>query len=120
MHQKVVGIEAEGSVTAGSLELLSKQAGDERVPRWFEVFRAWSLCQGTKKTGLERSYYRTVFDASEMVKRSVMNELELKARKMLKGRAVNAKATWYAVVQRAAAARLQSSVEYHEKVQYKC
>lgn len=67
MHQEGKGNEAEECISVRSLKLLPRQALDEMKASWMKDVEARRICQGTKETGLERSYYRRVFSWNKVV-----------------------------------------------------
>lgn len=72
--------------------------------------------QGMRKAGLKLFCYREVFRSDELVEGILLTKLELIATEMLRWTAVSARVTRFDAAQRAATAKLRSSVNYYEEV----
>lgn len=91
VHHTKVREEAEGSANSGSLERFSWHALHESVASRTKNDEVWKFCQGARRTGLERFYYRRVFCGNGLMACSVFEEPEAMAKEMLRLKAVSAK-----------------------------
>lgn len=88
-HRRRVGNEAQGCVIVWSLKHLGEPAVNEMVGSRMEVVGGWRFCQARTKKNAERNDCRRVFSGDEARKCSVTIELELTAKKMIKGEALH-------------------------------
>lgn len=111
MHRRRAELEAEGCVIAGSPKPLPEQAVYEMVPSEAEAVGARRPFQGTRKTGLDRFYYREVFCGDNMVDWFVFEKEKLTAGKVLRRKPMSGRATWINMEHPAETIRLQKDVK---------
>lgn len=101
------GTESESCVFVGSMEHRCGQAVDEMIGSGVEGVGRRVLCQSRTRKIAERFYYRSVFREDEVVEWSEVEELELKAKKIMRWKAVCQKLTSYDAAQRKIVAKLE-------------
>lgn len=101
--------EASGCDARESVEPIFEQVVEYLVESGLENIGVQSVCQGMTKTGLERLYYEGVRCRDRMIDGSVLRDLKLTAKKVLKWKLVRAKVTQCDIEKEKASARLAKS-----------
>lgn len=115
VHWKELGNKAKGCASVRLIESFPAQTVDEMVADEMEVAGAHRFRNGTRKTGPRGFYYRGVFPGEKVVKCSLVEELKLRAREMLRRKPVSETVRRVTKKKLARVSRLRREVKKYER-----